>query len=63
MHYKPLESAVKYAVELYNTLYQHAADFTQKIGNSLMPSGLELAVAGVPNSFMSKRPIETIDKS
>ncbi len=41
--YKPLEIAVSYA----NDLYSGAKGIAGTIGNSLMPSGLELAVVGV----------------
>ena len=52
MMYKPLETAVSY----FKDLYHGAHNITRKIGNSLMPiSGLELAVAGVPNPVLSAR--------
>ena len=58
MQYKPLESAVKY----FTGLYESAKDIVQKLENSLIPSsGLELAVAGVPNSVLKRQP-ETPDK-
>ena len=49
MQYKPLETAERY----FTNLYQDAKNIAQKIGNSLLPnSGLELALAGVPNSVL-----------
>ena len=60
MQYKPLELAVDY----FRDFYGGAKNVVQKLRNSLMPSsGLELAVAGMPNSLIDKKPAETSDKS
>jgi len=56
MQYNQLENAVNYFKNLYQGAYQIAYNIAQKIGDSLMPSPLELAVAGVPNPIMDVKP-------
>ena len=50
MDYRPIKNAMSYLTDVYCGI----KDLTQKIGNSLKPSGLELALAGVPNSVLYK---------
>ena len=53
MQYKPFESAVKYFIGVYES----AKNIVQKLENSLIPnSGLELAVAGMPNLVLNRQP-------
>ena len=57
MQYKPLESAVKYFIGLYGS----AKGIVQKLDSLIPSSGLEFAVAGIPNSALSTR-TEATDK-
>ena len=61
MNYNPLESVVNYFKSLYQGVRGALGDITQKVNISLIPSsGLEFAVAGVPNSVLNRQP-ETQD--
>ena len=47
INYKPLQNVVNYLKDAYRCM----DDISQKIGNSIFPSGLEHAVVGVPNGI------------
>lgn len=56
MDYKPLKDVMNYLRKGYDNL-------TERVGSLLSPnSGLELAVAGIPNGYSNKLPIEIQDK-
>ncbi len=55
--YQPVKNAIGY----FGNAYSIIQDVVQRMGSSLMPSGLELAVVGVPESILGSTRVKVPD--